>query len=127
MSPEAQRIAIAEACGWKGPNSDEVKELTKNWVTRDTQDHFISPVGVSCGKAGLPDYLNDLNAMHEAESSMDMPFNSEYSHFLANVCVRCRGISEDMLEVGDGYEIALTATAAQRAEAFLKTIGKWQD
>ena len=116
MSPEAQRIAIAGACGWREINRNSFPG--GGWSARTPGD---------MGWGMVSDYLSDLNAMHEAESSMDMPFNSEYSHFLANVCVRCRGISEDNLEVGDGYEIALTATAAQRAEAFLKTIGKWDD
>ena len=53
MTPEAQRIAIAEACGWNG---------IANY-------HNGGPLW---GKSALgllnaiPDYLNDLNAMHEA-------------------------------------------------------------
>lgn len=43
MTPEAQRIAIAEACGWQ--------LLGGMW-------HH--PIG-----GFIPDYLNDLNAMHE--------------------------------------------------------------
>lgn len=116
MSPEAQRIAIAEACGWKGPNSDEVKERTKNWVTRDTQDHFISPVGVSCGKAALPDYLNDLNAMHEAAKSLDGYMMLKYASELLALTGGA----------GTGGSFSnIHASAAQRAEAFLKAIWKW--
>ena len=121
MTPEAQRVAIAEVCGWKGPNSYEVKERTKNWVTRDTQDHFISPVGVSCGKAGLPDYMNDLNAMHEAEKKLDDTNGGRDN----GACLRYAYAGE-LYRLCPEDEQPMRATAAQRAEAFLKTIGKWE-
>jgi hypothetical protein len=58
-----------------------------------------------------PDYLNDLNAMHEAEKML----NSESGY---------HGIGGYGL-----YLVALehnvSATAAQRAEAFLKTLNLW--
>jgi len=61
-----------------------------------------------------PDYCRDLNAMHEAEKIL----------FTTNNWDAC------------AYEAALQkettswawhSTAKQRAEAFLKTIGKWKD
>ena len=60
-----------------------------------------------------PDYCNDLNAMHEAEK------------------VICRkGKGQIAMYVHELHEIKVSwlflATAAQRAEAFLKTIGKWE-
>src|SRR5438552_2780682 len=64
MNIEAQRMAIAEACGWK-PASE-----SKKWWTRPA--HFkIS--GSARGTDGLPDFLNDLNAMHEAEKRVMEP------------------------------------------------------
>ena len=50
--------------------------------------------------------LNDLNAMHEAEN-----------------CLRTKGV------VWVDYEnrIGKCFTAEQRAESFLRTIGKWED
>jgi len=90
MIPKEQRIAIAEACGWtKG----------YDWSRSDG-------IGV------LPDYLNDLNAMHEAEKALD---GMDQLTYLAK------------LHEGNHYcsWAGTCATAAQRAEAFLKTIGKW--
>ena len=107
MSPEAQRIAIAEACGWtkcrlaiKGAGAPERGK---------------SPYGVPPRRGyevSLPNYTQDLNAMHEAEKVImhaDLLF--EYGMH----------ISTD-----HDYEHLLRATAAQRAEAFLRTIGKWE-
>jgi hypothetical protein len=61
----------------------------------------------------LPDYLNDLNAMHEAENQLDTSTdqNTTGSYAAYAECLAWDG----------GY----SATAAQRAEAFLRTINKW--
>jgi hypothetical protein len=58
------------------------------------------------------DYCNDLNAMHEAEKVL----GKERNHYI------------DMLGTmyKDSWEFA-TATARQRAEAFLRTLGKWEE
>ena len=104
MNPEQQRIAIAEACGWKFipeyyHGEDQPPEFTT--VTPDGR-HL-------CGY--YPDYLNDLNAMHEAEKML----NRESGY---------HGIGGYGL-----YLVALehnvSATASQRAEAYLKTLNLW--
>ena len=106
MKEEAQRIAIAEACGWR-PDSRGL-----GW---------LSPQGCYDPE---PDYLNDLNAMHEAEKVLS-PANqpargeSQWSEYLGwlGFC----GENKTREVYG-----CVTATAAQRAEAFLRTIGKWE-
>jgi hypothetical protein len=106
MSAEAQRIAIAEACGWtRGKDAISGGESWPVWNK-----------GSQCGSLKtqtLPDYLNDLNAMHEAEKSLtSYDMQSEYF---------------DTLKHSFNLEWTYHATAAQRAEAFLKCIGKWVD
>jgi len=64
----------------------------------------------------LPDYLNDLNAMHEAVKSL--PQNLKPRYFACLCAVVSGAISLN------GYSEATEATAAQRAEAFLKTNNK---
>ena len=62
----------------------------------------------------VPDYLNDLNAMHEAEKVLTVQQRGEMTlNIMHSNC--------------DGYWPQLHATAQQRAEAFLRTIGKWSD
>jgi hypothetical protein len=101
MKPEEQRIAIAEACGFKA-RTDRHKPM---WVTPDGKTLLTMP-------EHLPDYLNDLNAMHEAEKVIGPIKGIEFCYHLNEM-----GMSGE-------WEI-LTATAAQRAEAFLRTINKW--
>lgn len=57
----------------------------------------------------VPDYLNDLNAMHEVENR------------LPNGWGPYQGVLNRILE----RQFVSHATAAQRVEAFLKQQGKW--
>lgn len=56
----------------------------------------------------VPDYCHDLNAMHEAED------------VLASDSIRCAITDYELL-------IEKRSTARQRAEAFLRTVGKWKE
>ena len=97
MTPEQINIAIAEACGWKPHYS---------------MDGFGEhPVYAPHHMQRLPNYTTDLNAMHEAEKMLDYRQRCDYEETLQLIC---------------NYRHTF-ATAAQRAEAFLKTIGKWTD
>ena len=74
----------------------------------------------------LPDYLNDLNAMHEAETlviySNDKSPKKYTQQIKAAIC-KDAGVKKAQMD----FDMCITATAAQRAEAFLKTIGKWKE
>ncbi len=106
MKPLKQRIAIAEACGIVPV--DEAKFPTEESF-RTHRAHALEK---------LPDYLTDLNAMHEAEGGLTPQQKIEYSKRL---CQRHMSISFQI------WMPAVFATSAQRAEAFLRTIGKWED
>ena len=103
MTPEAQRIAIAEACGWRCTAS--FKGAFACWVRPDGMDHQTEL---------LPDYLNDLNAMHEAEKTLTYAQGGQMTVWIQHM--NCAG-----------YGPQLFATAPQRAEAFLRTLGKWEE
>ena len=108
MNKEKQRIAIAEACGMIGPfeNSEE-------WFENGDSDGCIIVLRDATGKR-VANYLNDLNAMHEAEKMLTVRQSQQYIPILRNLCT----------VFGNWPE---SATAAQRAEAFLRTIGKWEE
>ena len=112
MTAEAQRIAIAEALGYT---------QEEPWLDgRDCWSHKEHPTHM--GFDVIPDYLNDLNACHEFEKVLD----------------KMTGIHEPSVGICTGNEVyedmllgmcdhPIRATAAQRCEAFLKTIGKWKN
>ena len=91
MTPEAQRIAIAEACG------------TMRWS-------YALPK--KCVAASVPKYTEDLNAMHEAEKVLT---SSQMAPYV-----------DSLQEMNERWATPAFATAAQRAEAFLRTIEKWE-
>jgi len=112
MTPEAQRIAIAEAYGYVA--------IGNSWWQvpgRETQVALL----------GLPDYCNDLNAMAEAEAQVITGLQIE-------TFVKHLMVITDHEHPKDDWGLCewclwyvLRATAAQRAEAFLRTLGRWQE
>lgn len=113
MTPEQQRIAIAEACGW-------YRNGTKCNGRFPAYSH--PEKDCRCTVHQLPNYPGDLNDMHEAEKVLlkDADFGYKYDCEL-NIVV-------EAFEDGCvNYMKLWHATAAQRAEAFLRAIGKWTD
>lgn len=154
MNEEKQRIAIAEACGWRRWQFGDpyleglrladqkfdgyirvVTRVYPNGVTLDVdesplyrfeqlQKRFLpTNFWLSYDKKWWkypPDYLNNLNAIHEAEKILlDKRGDFFYLENLDKVCGRAKNSC--------GFSIRMVmATAEQRAEALLKTIGKWE-
>lgn len=117
MSPEAQRIVIAEACGWN----------QRLW-DKDSRQRPTTPALKWFGPSGhesrrpsyLPDYLNDLNAMHEAEKTLRDYAIGVYQDWINRIV-------PNSPEYVGGLFAVIHASAAQRTEAFLRTLGKWID
>jgi hypothetical protein len=111
MNQEKQRIAIAEACGWGFRDGGNFAGVAQKLVE---PPHGLTHIMTH--KAAIrstPDYLSDLNAMHEAETVLILD------------CVWATYL--DKLSVVVAEKSLVNATAAQRAEAFLRTIGKWEN
>ena len=119
------RVAIAEACGWKFDGRDGWTDPSGNYhqaLYGDTDKY---------GEYIPPNYVFSLDAMHEAEKLIVEKDKSIFTHEIMNL-VGFDG-SADLVDDYGEWSTSLTtsafsiahATAAQRAEAFLKTIGKW--
>ncbi len=114
MSPEAQRIAIARACGWK-------ENQSQGWGRPNVYDDD-DPL-VYWHTHQLPNYLNDLNAMHEAEKAL--PTDDLIRRYVDEL-FHIAGGGNGAIRFHGRWAMA-TATAAQKAEAFLKTLDLWKD
>lgn len=91
---------------------NEAIALACGWIYYDGWHH---PDGMS----ELPNYCTDLNAMHDVV--MDLSGNRDFVQTYCNQLRKVVGVSE-------WSTFALeNATARQRAEAFLRTIGKWKE
>lgn len=101
MTNEQKRIKIAEICGWKlKPERFAISQLPV----------WHNPSG---WPQELPDYLDDLDAMHDAELLLTAEQRGVYLRVLAGITL-----------ASDCLEQAVFATASQRAEAFLKVFGQ---
>lgn len=111
MNNEEINITIAELCGW----AVRVSPDDENYWWAEHKSGLVIRGGLSESHAKrvcYPDYTDDLNDMHEAEKFLTTsPLEkSKYVMHLREVC---------------GDKEAEMATARQRAEAFLRTIGVW--
>jgi hypothetical protein len=129
MTPELQRFKIAEACGWRylGP------------VEGTPREEWCNPSGFMM--ADPPDYLNDLNAMHDAETwlykASASPINKDgltaewrdkqktaWVAYLFNLN-RIVNYHPSTYPTHHHDWVRVHATAPQRAEAFLRTLNLW--
>ena len=119
MTPEQINIAIAEACGYK-PHIPGALGV-KRWIAYDHESGDLGDGVVYL--AELPDYHSSLDAMHEVEKVLDANQRVTFGCHLARLgeTYECTPGNERLF-VNWG---ATHATAAQRAEAFLRTLGKW--
>ena len=100
MTDEQINAAIARVCGWT-----DVSEVHRSGK---------APGADYVGQEFMPNYCNDLNAMHEAEKVLD---SDELF----------RGYYLALYDITKSTRWPVHATARQRAEAFLRTLGKWED
>lgn len=103
MNDQEINIAIAEACGWT------VRRVGSGLIGKPKSEQ--GPLDE------LPDWANDLNALHEAEKMLPDEVRMNYRFQLQRVVSRTY----------EENSWLISATARQRAEAFLRTIGKWKE
>lgn len=125
MKPEPQRIAIAEECN---PSTG----MFRGWYYDPLFNNVVRQNKVEPQYADIaPDYLNDLNAMHEAEKVLNANEYAKYAELLSRVHPTYCTLVLDRHEPREDFYCEtfslIHATAAQRAEAFLRTIGKWEE
>jgi hypothetical protein len=119
MTLDEINIAIAEHCGW----TDVSMRLTEY-----SDRGIIAPMGTDPVSKWIdiriPNYAGDLNAIHGAVNSLDQWRMADFPNELKGVILRQAGLNPSGF-CGDFPFVQ--ATAAQRAEAFLRTVNKWRD
>jgi hypothetical protein len=137
MTPDAQRIAIAESVGWHAEHLRNRCDGThiircgacgghghSNCYGNGTgQVHSLCWNNPCSPSAIPPDYLGDLNAMHEVEKGLGDSQWLTYESELERIVDR----DNHHLTIQQLTCAQIHATASQRAEAYLRTIGKWSD
>lgn len=123
MTSESQLIAIAEVCGWwHGVATNELPverdgmrlpntfgPPVEAWWKDDVKGVYGSP----------PDYLKDLNAIHDAEKLITDEEWPKYRDLLHEMAFKATPPKAKWFR-------PQCCTAAQRAEAFLRVKGLWK-
>ncbi len=127
LTPKQKIIKVAELCGWKvEPTPFPEHERFKFWL--------VAPNGVHCPSAspsvdecwdwwqvsGVPDYLQNLNAMHEVEN-VQVNFSNILNYHCNLLEIIIRDKDHDPNRKWP-MSICIGAKAAQRAEAFVLTM-----
>lgn len=112
MTAEAQSILIAEACGY---SVQECLDGLIEW--RNPNGGYLGRYPAGECPSVVPKYTTDLNAMRDAEQYA----SQNYTQFRWSKY-------RDAIELAmDEEGMAFLSTAAQRAEAFLRTLNLWRD
>jgi len=74
----------------------------------------------------VPDYCNDLNAMRVAELTLTEENKLKYASYLAQVFNASYKKAWWDLNAKETFEV-INVSAKQKAEAYLKTLDKWEE
>jgi hypothetical protein len=105
MTNKQINAEIAEVCGW----TDIFEHPEFGLMGVESETH-------GC-RTAIENYTHDLNAMHEAEKTLTG----------LNCHAFCEWLLDIVADSPDHLWEVLTASSRQRAEAFLKTLGKWEE
>lgn len=115
------RVAIAEDQGWTNIHH----AAYETWHNDSgTMSGLIgkSPDKQAWPELQLPNYPEDLNAMHEVEKSLPEETNYAWIKCISEAC-GCNALPDLLTPT----VIIARATALQRAEAYLRTKGLWKE
>jgi hypothetical protein len=131
MNEQAQRIAIAQELGWKPDDDGDGTGWKGSWIHQrliGCKPTFHKGKVVSyLIEQTVPDYLNDLNAMREVEKLL-IGDDPKVEVRRVDYCLWLTMLISAAKQGGAVSEFdKLHATARQRAEAFLRAIGKWKN
>jgi hypothetical protein len=121
MTQEQKRIKLAEACGLKVIDVPFIPSQTKPAgcvFTDAARTAWRKCYPNSCGVRGIPDYFNDLNAVHELEKVLTEKGVNTWWKYADHI----NRLNPTLF----GRETAIHATAAQRCEAIGLTLGLWE-
>lgn len=112
MTDQQINERIAVICGWKRIVVDDPEGgLMDLW--KDTAGELMDVP---------PNYANDLNAMRDAEATINTPISKSEYVFRLGVTI------QPNLKLADASVFKkVTATARQRAEAFLRAHNQWEE
>lgn len=135
MTDNEKRIAIAKWCGWKheiathaNPIERDGMRLPNSFAAWDIKQHCFWHPDREGVFADCPDYLGDLNAIHEAEKKLSTDgFEASewatYQEFLWNDVNKGIPFQNERVFDTEYMKNFIHSPAKNRADALLKTLG----
>lgn len=121
MTPEQQRIKIAEACGWTAEQDSNGYWRAVNKKHGNAVELWLSEQNV--WSIGIPDYLNDLNACDGLINHMQtLGFDCV---LVAEGFPRCCTFIDQERDIE--FKVISSRFTYSICEAFLRTIGLWEE
>lgn len=131
MKKEDKRIAIAEECGWKFPKDSGANGPFVISPTGVEKWHKDDPVTVqwSLQTNIVPDYFNNLNAIHSAVRTLD---DVKFHAFTLKLCEiswlkHPRQTHECHADYINRLRISFAGTAEEQSEAFGLALQLWEN
>jgi len=115
--------------GGDTPFWDESVAVVKQWlIEQKAQGRFLGYEAFPFLR--YPDYYHDLNEIHEVVCGLTDDQFEDYVPRLKDITGAMLDVYADSIWIEGNladYRVMHQATAAQRCEAYLRTIGKWRD
>ncbi len=122
MTDNEQCVAIAEWMGELDPVKCKPSIEQLEAILASSEHRVVVTMEPSGEVRSVRDYTHDLNAMHDAEKRLERHDKNEEQIELNNYVQHLMRISR-----ASGNHYTYQATAAQRAEALLRTVGLWRE
>lgn len=130
MNKEDQRVAIAVQCGWKDCDINRLQNPPL--LLGDKPERVKGEIVSYLCDQRIPNYPDDLNAMHEAESVLTDEQQHYYAWLLVQSVDNHMTWKREEFPTIEVWEMGLTevwfalqAPASNRSETFLRATGLW--
>jgi len=142
MTQEQKRIKIAEACGWSLIEHRESFTGKFDWLSglNPSPMEIVDVIEAGTGERrdpnesdygweSLPDYFNDLNAIHKAVETLDADQYAEFARVLGRehptFTLRVLDPQDPLMDAFWQMSDLINAPADLRAEAFGLSLKLW--
>lgn len=128
MTSEKQRVALAEFAGWRfGPEMKDAQTVLEPGYQARKEGAllcWVKPGNEWFRQERIPDYLHDLNAIHEVEKLLSKDQQIQFLMRLSQPVLTAMPLDPSYAEE---QWCLVTMTAKSRCEAILRAIGKWEE
>jgi hypothetical protein len=126
MDKRKQQIALAKLHGWKECEPVEIQYMWRVGAITTAMATWTNPAGVPQLEAWIPNYHEDLDAIHEVENWMAANTALTSAYVMAIQEIVCDNFDEPLNRDMSTMYFMIRAEPAQRIEALLRIFNLWE-